>query len=792
MSSPFKNTTFRIACLLAILLSIAFYDVVFLGKTFKVSTAVSQSMPYGVYGQADNKPEFIPLPQVDSAVLEEPLFQFIKTNLRKGILPLWNPHQACGFPLITMIEVGMFYPLNWITYIFPSWIAWDLLILSRLFLAGLFTFFFMRALRFKKLPSLAAGMTFMLSGPLVTLQFWTMNVDILTPLLLLMLYRLFQQPGNRRAAQLGLVTALTIFAGHPEHIILIHLYGLAFFVFLLCSSANEENFKPAVIALLKGYGLGAGLAAIALIPFIINFSTEFWHGHPPGVGLITEQLTERWITIFLPRFFQLTPLTRDWTPAGWWGGYLGLIPAGLGLLGVLSKQKRGINFFFGGMFLLLIGKDYAWPLINQLGNLPILNNFRFSFHTPPFTAFTLAVATGMGLRHVLTKKRSLPVFLAFTIGLSVFILFEFLRSRSAEHAGHALAAVGLAALFLVLANVLLFIKDKRLLPRSFLALLMTALLFSELFVYIYRERPRRYDSFPKVPYLEFIKQHPQRGRVYGWYWTLFPNTATAYQTDDLGIFMGLIMDRFVQYVNHYVRPGTFVSDLRPTTLRSAPLAGPKEFLDLLSLRYYVVPLDRRVPKVLFKQHRLKKIYEKEVVVLERQDAFPRAFIVHRVLFQPKDKHSIKTLFPWMKDLRKVAVIHAPPQQHILSALNQVPINDNSSASIVSYQANEVIVRAQMKNAGFLILSDSYHPAWKVTVNGQKTKLFEADIFLRAVFLPQGEHDVRFVFSPMSFWVGMWISILSTLFAILMFQRRKDAQAPRKRKNKKSRPGSLVA
>ena len=183
-----------ISSFLILLLAVFFYDVVFLKKTFKVTTANSQSMIYGAYGQKDNRPKFIPVNGTDSSVLEEPIFEFIKENLHKGILPLWNPHQACGFPLIGMLEVGIFFPLNLILYFLPQLYAWDVLIFARFFLAGLFTYFFMRTLSFKTIPSLISAVCFMLTGPMVLLQFWFANVEIIAPLLLAAMERLIQSP----------------------------------------------------------------------------------------------------------------------------------------------------------------------------------------------------------------------------------------------------------------------------------------------------------------------------------------------------------------------------------------------------------------------------------------------------------------------------------------------------------------------------------------------------------------------------------------------------------------------
>ncbi len=117
------HKNFKILALLALLLTAAFYDIVFLGKTLKVTTANSQALTTGVYGQEHNKPKFIPANGTDAPVSEEPIYEFIKQNLRRGILPLWNPHQATGYSLIGMLEIGLFFPLTLIIYLLPNIIS---------------------------------------------------------------------------------------------------------------------------------------------------------------------------------------------------------------------------------------------------------------------------------------------------------------------------------------------------------------------------------------------------------------------------------------------------------------------------------------------------------------------------------------------------------------------------------------------------------------------------------------------------------------------------------------------
>jgi hypothetical protein len=72
-----------------------------------------------------------------------------------------------------------------------------------------------------------------------------------------------------------------------------------------------------------------------------------------------------------------------------------------------------------------------------------------------------------------------------------------------------------------------------------------------------------------------------------------------------------------------------------------------------------------------------------------------------------------------------------------------------SAEILSYRQSQVIVSAQLVQPGLLVLHDLYHPAWRVTVDGQPAELRRTELLFRAVALPAGEHRIIFSFEPLS-------------------------------------------
>jgi hypothetical protein len=91
--------------------------------------------------------------------------------------------------------------------------------------------------------------------------------------------------------------------------------------------------------------------------------------------------------------------------------------------------------------------------------------------------------------------------------------------------------------------------------------------------------------------------------------------------------------------------------------------------------------------------------------------------------------------------------------------------------------NSIILRAT--GPGFLVLADAWYPGWAATVDGVETAVYRANSVSRAVFLPEGRHDVMFRFRPADFYAGAVVSgaaWLSGLIYLLWAARRGRTRA----------------
>jgi hypothetical protein len=105
-------------------------------------------------------------------------------------------------------------------------------------------------------------------------------------------------------------------------------------------------------------------------------------------------------------------------------------------------------------------------------------------------------------------------------------------------------------------------------------------------------------------------------------------------------------------------------------------------------------------------------------------------------------------------------------------------------TITSYQNTQVIIEADVKSHGFLVLSDINYPGWKAQVDGNQQEILQANYLVRALELEPGTHTIRFYFDPLSFRLGAAISII-TLTIILILSGlsliRKKIRSPKKAK-----------
>jgi hypothetical protein len=314
--------------------------------------------------------------------------EFSRSELLAGRFPLWNPHNAFGVPHLANMQSAVFYPLNWLKWIFGFWPVIDWLLMLRLWLAGMFTFLFARrALKTGFWSSMLAAAGFMLCGHMTRYVYMShLNVETLLPMQLFLMHLLTQRQSAGRMIAAGLGFSLLVFGGFPEASLYAITFPLVYFFFAMRFSRKSVILAGAALL------IGFILSLPQWLPFA-EYLPHAWTYHDPASGLrhADPRLS---ISLIIPWFFgenYVSPAVPFLTP------YLGVISVLLmAYLYVRIKRAAPGAIFFAASALVLLALIHGTPPASWIGKI-----FPFSLtyndkYAAPALALSAALAAAAG------------------------------------------------------------------------------------------------------------------------------------------------------------------------------------------------------------------------------------------------------------------------------------------------------------------------------------------------------------------------------------------------------------
>jgi len=121
----------------------------------------------------------------------------------------------------------------------------------------------------------------------------------------------------------------------------------------------------------------------------------------------------------------------------------------------------------------------------------------------------------------------------------------------------------------------------------------------------------------------------------------------------------------------------------------------------------------------------------------------------------------------------------PLQQVLLAEPVEMKTAENFSGQVeeIEYGPNRVTVKTRQNEEGFLVLLDTWFPGWKVEVDGQAGKIYQANYFYRGVKLGPGSHQIKFSYEPVGLRMGATISGVAFVLLLLAATRRQRDAGP---------------
>jgi uncharacterized membrane protein YfhO len=692
----------------------------------------------------------------DALYLWYPNRHFSASSLSKGVLPLWNPYLVGGMPFQADIQSAIFYPFNlFLTpFIFKGMLSsrmLQLVTVIHVYLGGIFMFLLMKKLLNHKFSAFFCSLIYVMLPQIVyrSVQPIVLESMIWLPLLFLIVVHLVEKRSWFFSFLGGIVVALNLFTGFPHfafmNFSLVTFYVFSYVVKDIYVKRDIRGGSCLILQSISMFVIGIGLFAIQLLP-----SLEFTEIATRSVGWNYNLATDvsfhplRLIGFLIPKFFgSVSPLRNEfWLRMPYYTAwelaiYFGLLPLVFAVYGLFRRRNFQVKFFAVAAILSLwfaLGKyGFAYYLVYLT---PFFHRFRCPARFAYIFDFSMILLAGYGLKDLLTstidEKLMKKITLTFLV-LSFFVLLfavglfegKFNDSRSFVIA----RKYSFISLIIIFVSVLIVFRFKEIKKLQYLPVLLLIFVFVDLFLADFGvfEGPVRPEKF-------FAKTEPVK---------FFTRESEEFYRVNTRIKnMGIVFPRSLGCIHgFYTLQGLMPLRLLNFNSLNENLNQDVRF-DIYDVKYTLADKNGGA------------------ILLERKDYLPRAKLYYSYLVV-KDKDKVFELLNGGEfDYRNKIILDENP------SLNNPQSDVEGDATITNYSENFINLRTNSNRDAILFLSEHAYPGWKAYVDGREEKIIKAFVAFRAVSVPAGTHEVKFVFSPDSFIKGRNISVLTLILTIL--------------------------
>jgi hypothetical protein len=734
-------------------------------------------------------------------------------------LPLWNPYNGYGKPLLAAAQPQPFFPLATLLSLHLTAWTYNLFIVGRLLLGGLLALLFARQF-LSALPSIVAAVTFMLSGYfIVYLNMPHLSVDVLTPGIFLTFELLARRNSWAAASGAAVMILLANTGGMPESLFLIVAFGSLYFVCRVLFSAELRAQAPTlVIKFAVALILGFALSALLLLPFL-EFAQLGYDIHQlSNVGGFKAGLTHDGdyhsaIQYLLPLIFGpvLGSIFENFRGASGLRAYWGIVPAFFAVAAVLAvifrerladfKTQRFLTVFFGSTLLVMLLKRYGSPLINWIGELPLSEMVVYQKYQEPLIALCVAMLAGIGFA-ILIERRAMRLFalsgaavLAFMLATAGWYLGQVVALQSPLARAFYFGSLALGIVLLLATIWFAWLvhrashEQRPWLLRGFAGLLSLELLATFILPAFYLMTslpPLRADPYVGAPYIGFIQgQNTDFSRIFAREDFLYPNWSAVFKLADVRDLDGLFYTRWRQFVRSFLLPPGEIREHGDLADRFTGQEHAFEFNTEVERRYLALSSIKYLISDRGYGEPFRKIYDGEARVYEVPSPIPRAALYRAIEVVP-DEQVLDRLKDAAFDPYEKAIVsrESLPAADVNAAqlLTRAPGSSVTAARIVSYRSRRVAIEAETDAPVLLVLSDTAYPGWRAYVNGRQTEIVTANYLFRGVFLSPGKSMVEFKYQPRWLEAGAGISLaaFALLAALVIQERRRKGQLARSR------------
>ena len=787
-----------------------------------------------LYYAAPSAPPPAGLPPLNPSLHDQtyqlyPLVEETRAAVRAGELPLWTDAYFCGAPLLANGVAAVLHPLQWLALAVPG--AWGptAAAVAKSVLAALLMLGYLKRLGAGPLPALLGAIGFAGHGLLITfLLFPNATVAIHLPALAWALEEIRRGSGARAYAALALVCASGLLAGHPEVFFLLAssagAYGLLIFWWDRPRAAAPSAIRLTLGSFVAAL-LGAALAGVQLLPFVDYLSRSAAFGKRAGLDLHLEPGAA--IVSLVPDFFGHIRFNNYWGTLDDTNeaAFVSLALIVLALLPLGWPQRPRLPALLGVLGLLSLALGYGlWPIAPIVRALPGFDRALPS-RLNTVVAFSLCALAALRLDRLLDAsaapvRRRLRQWLPLVAGaLLAAVAAAWYDYRGWIPSAAAAAALRQAVAYFValLAGAclaLLLLTHRRLAWLG--ALLLSALTLLPIYRYALGFNTVVPTSIPRPApgAIRYLRGVPGWFRIAAIGAILPPNGATLYDLRDIRGIDALTPGYYESFLR-LADPGssdiwklpalaslkTARSSRAPEALRARTwnrslgrleqqvpgqaqrasslvlLFDPSSrLLDLLGLRFLLVPSGAGQRIVSQQPQRWRRVYAGEVDILENQSPAPAVGLASGIRSARSEEQALAILRSVDLPLSRQVVV-LDDERRRAGPIDRSPLDASETAKLIRQSPTRWEIETRTAANRLLVLSAAWDPGWQASVDGTRAPVIRADLALRAVPVPSGRHRVVLRYLPRSLIAGLVTTLLAAaVLATLWHRGRRSGHA----------------
>ncbi len=770
---------------------------------------------------------FLVSPHSDQYIAGYAFREFAAASLRAGEgFPQWNSYLFGGMPYIAAMHGDIFYPTFLLRMLLPTDVAMTWGFIIHLFLAGYFTYAFLRAWGVGFYASVVGGLAYMLSGPIAGYASpghdGKLFVSTLLPLTLWMLVRAIRDNRTWSWGVLALTIGLAVLSPHPQLLQYMLLASGAFALFLALSPDAAGNTLPRSVALKRlglAFGavvLGFAMGAIQYLPVreYVDWSPRAGgkgYDHAVSYSLPTEEL----INAIVPQFSGI--LDNYWGRNGIhfhseYAGVVVLVLAGAGMFA--ATARRGFRWFWLGTLIVSLlwalgGSTPFYHIIYAV--VPGTKFFRAPSTMMYVTMFSLAVFAALGTERVLASAAPLAkqyfigwavavvgIGLLIAAGVSMTIaqgigaavaptlpqypadaVIASYVDRAGNNQPHALVGSLRSIVFAFLTLGVLWASARRRISARGTAFALATLVAVDLWSierHYWIFSPRAATIFAPDAAIERMRSDSAPGRVLA-----FTPRGSPEEGDPA--FRGDV------FMTHRIRSarGYHGNQLgRYDQLLEATNQGLQPgFWRHANVRYFYTTLpDSAIPQGFTKLAGPVRNAFGSMVNLYRVPGDGAAAWVASAMVKGNDDQALATVVDPRFDPTRAAILDSAAEVQVAD-LTTAPAPAGVQATVTRFASGGIDIHLDKPApaGSALVVSENFYPGWRGTADGRQALVTRANFNLIGVVLPAGARDVQLRFTDPGYAVGKTITLIAVLGALaaiaagIIMDRRRPSSRP---------------